>query len=174
MFSNQCALQVLGRPQDSDLSLIGDIKGSSDMSVQDAVLFAWRGCKQLNSAVTASKIDVRLRKSEIPPIPPLFVDISTQAIVTAARVHFLGNLGPDPHGLDEHQALSIHMLTPPFCGLVLRSNQSFQCYPELPLFFDFRPVIESSRRSKAQSLQTVSVALFFSHKAFNNFAHALH
>jgi hypothetical protein len=60
MFSNQCALQVLGRPQDSDLSLIGDIKGASDMSVQDAVLFAWRGCKQLNSAVTVPKIDVRL------------------------------------------------------------------------------------------------------------------
>ncbi len=47
-------------------------------------------------------------------MPPLFVDISTQAIVTAARVHFLGNLGPDPHGLNEHQALSIHMLKPPF------------------------------------------------------------
>ncbi len=99
-----------------------------------------------------------------PPMPPLFVDISTQAIVTAARVHFLGNLGPDPHGLNEHQALSIHMSTPYFAPVVL-SNHLFQCHSELPLLFDFRPVIESSRRSKSQSLQTVSVTFFISHNS---------
>lgn len=35
--------------------------------------------------------------------------IQAQTIVTAARVHFLRASCPDPHGLDEHQAISIHM-----------------------------------------------------------------
>jgi hypothetical protein len=73
MFSNQCALQVLGGPQDSDLSLIRDINGASDMSAQDAVLYAWRGCKQLNSAITVSKIDVRLCRPDIHPYPSSFI-----------------------------------------------------------------------------------------------------
>jgi hypothetical protein len=96
------------------------------------------------------------------PIPPLFVEISTQAIVTAARVHFLGNPGPDPHGLNEHQALSIHMSDIPCCAPAIQSNHWSQCHPKLPLFLDFRPVIESSRRRKAQSLQAVSDPLSLS------------
>jgi hypothetical protein len=60
MIRSQCALHVLGSPNDANLSLIGGIESASDMSVQDAVLFAWRGCQDLNCAVAVSKIDVRI------------------------------------------------------------------------------------------------------------------
>jgi hypothetical protein len=77
----------------------------------------------------------------------------------------LGNPGPDPHGLNEHQALSIHMSDIPFCAPAIQSNHLSQCHPKLPLFLDFRPVIESSRRRKAPSLQAVSVPPSFSHNS---------
>ena len=104
MLSRDFINRILRDPAQTSLPPIVGIENAPDMSAHDALVFAWRSCTTLQSAMPASAIDVRPR-----PKPGPFLLTPLQGMLTSARVHFVRAPGPDPHCLTEHQALSIHM-----------------------------------------------------------------
>ena len=58
MFPRNATSRILCEPRFEDLPPILGIEVASDMSVYEAVLFAWRNCATLNRALTVGTIDV--------------------------------------------------------------------------------------------------------------------
>jgi hypothetical protein len=58
MFPRNATNRIISEPRFEDLPPILGIEVASDMSVYDAILFAWRNCASLNRALTVKTIDV--------------------------------------------------------------------------------------------------------------------
>ena len=79
----------MDKEKSSFAPIIG-VDKAPDVSIYDSLMHAWRSCPTLQSSLTENDMEV---------------------IATAARLHFMSLSGPDPHGLNEHQAASIHVYT---------------------------------------------------------------
>ena len=83
-------------------------------------------------------------------------------IATAARLHFMSLSGPDPHGLDEHQAASIHVCVAAPCRprccrgcSCLTRGLSFQVHAGVSLLPHSQRVPQRHRPLQAGALQAV-------------------
>jgi hypothetical protein len=65
MFARHFVRRVLCNPEFARMPPVDGLDVASDMSVHDALLFAWRGCKTLNAAMNSTAIDVSPQQPEI-------------------------------------------------------------------------------------------------------------
>ena len=151
----------------SFVPIIG-IDKAPDLPLYESLMHAWRSCPKLQVSLTEDDIEVQPPARSVPPprdASPVTCESLTferQMIATAARLHFMSLSGPDPHGLDEHQAASIHVcVAAPCCPRCCRGcscltrGLSFQVHAGVSLLPHSERVPQRNRPLQAGALQAV-------------------
>jgi hypothetical protein len=115
---------AVDREQNSFVPIIG-IDKAADMTIDDALRHALRGCSKLQSCLCDEDIQVRRPVVADTLTRTLFIAHDSsfcQAIASAARLHSLRLSSPDPFGLSEHHAASIHASAPRLTLVAARWN----------------------------------------------------
>jgi len=105
---------AVDREQNSFVPIIG-LDKAADMTIDDALLHALRGCSKLQSCLSDKDVQVRrpiAADTLTHTLSLAHVSSFCQAIASAARSHFLRLSSPDPFGVSEHHAAAIHACAP--------------------------------------------------------------